>query len=256
MVFVSVVWVVWSLRGPIRISDRGKCISTQRLALVFCCFFLPPCRVQLFREDLMISSYSHLFLTHRTEPLSRIGHTRGKKEAIQILNGSDYAPISPLLALSCECRCKTALVTNTPLHGWSLRQLDKSGFGVHSIQGMSTALGLLLLGRVQLSADKLWDSASHPLTLKQINPIAAEKIVHRLKLFRQLVLSVVAKSTAFNTFSQSVVLYTTSYFGAASADLKLLRTAAVDILLGRSWIRQDFLAYVFRWCKIAPLLDP
>jgi hypothetical protein len=121
---------------------------------------------------------------------------------------------------------------------------------------MSTALGLLLLGRVQLSADKLWDSASHPLTLKQINPIAAEKIVHRLKLFRQLVLSVVAKSTAFNTFSQSVVLYTTSYFGAASADLKLLRTAAVDILLGRSWIRQDFLAYVFRWCKIAPLLDP
>ena len=32
--------------------------------------------------------------------------------------------------------------------------------------------------------------------------------------------------------------------------------AAVDLLLGRSWIRHDLLAYVFRWSKIAPLLDP
>ena len=75
-------------------------------------------------------------------------------------------------------------------------------------------------------------------------------------MFRQPVLSVVTKSTAFYTFSQSVVLYTTSYFGAASADLKLLRAAAVDLLLGRCWIRQDLLAYVLRWLKIAPLLDP
>ena len=36
----------------------------------------------------------------------------------------------------------------------------------------------------------------------------------------------------------------------------MLRAAAVDLLLGRSWIRHDLLAYVFRWSKIAPLLDP
>ena len=36
----------------------------------------------------------------------------------------------------------------------------------------------------------------------------------------------------------------------------MLRAAAAELLLGRSWIRHDFLAYVFRWSKIAPLLDP
>ena len=120
---------------------------------------------------------------------------------------------------------KTALVINSPLQSWVLRQLDKSGFGAHDycIQGVTTSLGLLLLGRAQLDEHDLWKITTHPTTLKQINPKAAEKFIHRLRLFRQPVLSVVAKSIAFNTFSQSVVLYTTSYFGAATEDLQMLR---------------------------------
>ena len=121
---------------------------------------------------------------------------------------------------------------------------------------MATSLGLLLLGRAQLADTGLWQPTTHPKTLKKINPKAAEKFVYRLRLFRQPVLSVVTKTIAFNTFSQSVVLYTTSYFGAATDDLQMLRAAAAELLLGRSWIRHDFLAYVFRWSKIAPLLDP
>ena len=178
------------------------------------------------------------------------------REAICILNGTDYSPISSLLALECECRCKTALVINCPLPSWVLRQLVKSGFGAHCVQGVATSLGLLLLGRAQLADKELWKITTYPTTLKQINPKAAEKFIHRLRLFRQPILSVVAKSIAFNTFSQSVVLYTTSYFGAATEDLQMLRAAAVDLLLGRSWIRHDLLAYVCRWSKIAPLLDP
>ena len=122
--------------------------------------------------------------------------------------------------------------------------------------GVATSLGLLLLGRAQLADTGLWQPTTHPKTLKKINPKAAEKFVYRLRLFRQPVLSVVTKTIAFNTFSQSVVLYTTSYFGAATDDLQMLRAAAAELLLGRSWIRHDFLAYVFRWSKIAPLLDP
>ena len=151
---------------------------------------------------------------------------------------------------------KTALVINSPLPCWILRQLDEAGFGAHCIQGVSTSLGLLLLGRAQLADHDLWKVVTHPSTLKQINPKAAEKFVHRLRLFKQPVLSVVSRSIAFNTFSQSVVLYTTSYFGAATEDLRMLRTAAAELLLGRSWIRHDLLAYVLRWSKIAPLLDP
>lgn len=101
----------------------------------------------------------------------------------------------------------------------------------------------MLLGRA------LWKVTTHASTLKQINPKAAEKFVHRLRLFRQPVLSVVLKS-----IGKSVVLSTISYFGAATEDLRML--SAVELLPGRSWLRHDLLAYVLRWSKIAPLLHP
>ena len=181
-------------------------------------------------------------LSRKTLILSRAGKCIGltPREASRILNGLDYSTISPLLALECECRCKTALVINCPLPSWVLRQLDEAGFGAHCIQGVATSLGLLLLGSAQLADQELWRVTTHPSTLKQINPKAAEKFVRRLRLFKQPVLSVVSKSIAFNTFSQSVVLYTTSYFGAATEDLRMLRAAA-ELLLGRSWLRHDLL---------------
>ena len=145
----------------------------------------------------------------------------------------DYSSISSLLAIECECRCKTALVVNSPLPSWVLRQLDQAGFGAHCAQGVATSLGLLL-GRSQLDDKDLWKATTHPSTLKEINPKAAEKFVHRLRLFKQPVLSIVSRSIAFNTFSQSVVLHTTSCFGAATEDLRMLRAAAADLLLGRS----------------------
>ena len=178
------------------------------------------------------------------------------RNASRILNGMDYSSISSLLAIECQCRCKTALVVNSPLPSWVLRQLDQAGFGAHCVQGVATSLGLLLLGRTQLNGNDLWKATTHPSTLKHINPKAAEKFVHRLRLFRQPVLSIVSRSIAFNTFAQSVVLYTTSYFGAATEDLQMLRAAAAELLLGRSWIRHDLLAYVLRWSGISPLLDP
>ena len=214
--------------------------------------------IQQPRHPTARSAILAAILSRKTLILSRAGKCIGltPREAIRILNGLDYSIISPLLALECECRCKTALVINCPLPSWVLRQLDEAGFGAHCIQGVATSLGLLLLGRAQLADQELWKVTTHPSTLKQINPKAAEKFVHRLRLFRQPVLSVVSKSIAFNTFSQSVVLYTTSYFGAATEDLRMLRAAAAELLLGRSWLRHDLLAYVLRWSKIAPLLDP
>ena len=64
LLFLFVVWVAWSLRGSIRISDRGKGISTQRLALVICCFcFFPLCRVQFFRE-IFRSLFIFIYFSH------------------------------------------------------------------------------------------------------------------------------------------------------------------------------------------------
>ena len=225
-----------------RVADRRESLATNRLPT------FPTARAAILAA----------VLPQKTLILIRADKCLGlaPRESCDILQGTDYSRLSPLLALECNCRCKTALVINTPLPSWVLRQIDQAGFGAHCIQGVATSLGLLLLGRAQLADRDLWAVTTHPTTLKQINPKAAEKFIHRLRLFRQPVLSVVSKSIAFNTFAQSVVLYTTSYFGAATEDLQMLRSAATELLLGRNWIRQDFLAFVFRWLKIAPLLDP
>ena len=110
------------------------------------------------------------FLPNRTLILIRshlcVGLTN--QEVVEILTGNNYAAISSLLAQECGCRCKTALVANDKLRGWSLRQLDQSGFGVHCVQGTATALGLLLLGRVQLAGEGLWKEVTHPTMLRQI----------------------------------------------------------------------------------------
>ena len=89
-------------------------------------------------------------------------------EACCIPNGvADYTPIFSLLALECNCRCKTAPT-------WVLCQLDQSGLGAHCIQGVATSLGLLLLGRAQLSDHEKWTVTTHRNTQKQIKTKAAE----------------------------------------------------------------------------------
>ena len=65
-------------------------------------------------------------LSQKTLLLARADKCIGltPREACGILNGTDYTPICSLLALECNCRCKTALVINSPLPSWVLRQLQ------------------------------------------------------------------------------------------------------------------------------------
>ena len=105
-----------------------------------------------------LSAIRAAILPRKTLILSRAGMCIGltPRNASRILNGMDYSSISSLLAIECQCRCKTALVVNSPLPSWVLRQLDQAGFGAHCVQGVATSLGLLLLGRSQLDDKDLW----------------------------------------------------------------------------------------------------
>ena len=148
-----------------------------------------------------------------------LGITSG--EAVAVLRGGFFFKAAPL-AHSCDCRCKTSLMWNTPATACALKQLDDSTFGAHFIEGKTTALGLVLFGRAELHPTEPWQPVKQRRLLKQINPKAAEKFCARLRLFKIPVLSVKARSIAFNTFAQSVILYTASYFGTAQADLAML----------------------------------
>jgi hypothetical protein len=69
------------VRGSIRTSGLGKCISAY--ASVLFCFVLFICHLALYNPVFVeIWDYPVPFTTYptfRTEPLSTIGHTRGKK---------------------------------------------------------------------------------------------------------------------------------------------------------------------------------
>ena len=120
-----------------------------------------------------------LLSCHRkTLILSRAGMCIGltPRNASRILNGMDYSSISSLLAIECQCRCKTALVVNSPLPSWVLRQLDQAGFGAHCVQGVATSLGLLLLGRSQLNDKDLWKATTHPLNTETHQSKSCRKI--------------------------------------------------------------------------------
>ena len=50
--------------------------------------------------------------------------------------------------------------------------------------------------------------------------------------------------------------YFSSYHGYVADDIDKLNSLAQNLILGRAWLRRDFLSHVFRWLRIAPLCDP
>ena len=73
------------VRGSIRTSGLGNCICFQ--ASILFCFVLLICHLALYTPVFVeIWDYPVSFttyLTFRTEPLSTIGHTRGKKQNLR-----------------------------------------------------------------------------------------------------------------------------------------------------------------------------
>ena len=61
--------------------------------------------------------------------------------------------VFPLLTSPCRCKAKTALFVNVPLSSSCLLELDRVGYGAHSVTSQDTQLGLQLLGRFGLTPE-------------------------------------------------------------------------------------------------------
>ena len=156
-------------------------------------------------------------------------------QARDILSGTAMHEATALLAGSCSCKSKSCVVTNYELGPIFLKTLDDTRYGAQSIINQAPALGLALLARRFIRSTGEWGDVSEPKTLRAINEKPFQKFESRLRLFRQPQFSIMARSTAFNTYILSVMPYTTSYFGLTSSDLNQLRQQAVKFILRRHW---------------------
>ncbi len=177
-------------------------------------------------------------------------------QALDILLGTAMHETTALMAGSCSCKSKSCVVTNYELGPIFLKILDDTKYGAQSVVNQAPALGLALLARRFLKSTGEWGDVSEPKTLKDINEKPFQKFESRLRLFRQPQFSVMARSTAFNTYILSVMPYTISYFGLTSSDLNQLRQRAVKFILRRHWLDAETMPYALKWIGINQTLLP
>ena len=125
-------------------------------------------------------------------------------QARDILSGTAMHEAA-LLAGACSCKSKSCVVTNSDLGPIFLKTLDDTKYGAQSIIDQAPALGLALLARRFIRSTGRWGDVSEPKTLRDVNEKPFQKFESRLRLFRQPQFSIMARSTAFNTYILSVM---------------------------------------------------
>ena len=148
--------------------------------------------------------------------LCRLFGTHGKEggiivnlsfqQTLEICQGRNYSEVLPLLARSCSCKSKCAMVTNSVLRTLALHTLENTHYGAHSIAFKTSALGLVLFSRWYLADDGRWQSFVEPEELSSFGARSFGKFTDRLRLFSRPQISIHARCVAFNTFVQSVTL--------------------------------------------------
>ena len=173
----------------------------------------------------------------------------------RLLAGEPVATMEPLFLTQCSCSNKCSILVNHPASQATLNAIERANWGVHLIEGKTTALGLLLYGKFSRSQQG-WEPVEELCGTQALNPKAMLKANHRLALFSTPAHSVVQRSLANNCFILSLNIYQSTYFGFNWNDINLYQQRSSKLLLGRPWLAGRYLPHIFRWLGIAPALDP
>ena len=177
-------------------------------------------------------------------------------QAKDVLIGVAMHETTALLVGSCACKSTSCVVTNHALSPVFLKTLDDTKYGAQSVTSQALALGLALLARRCLKNTCEWVDVSEAKTLRDISCKPFLRFENRLRLFRQPQFSIMARSTAFNTYILSVMPYTISYFGLTTQDVNHLWQLAVKFILRRHWLDAETMPYALKWLGVATVLDP
>ena len=168
----------------------------------------------------------------------------------------DTSVFPQLSAPSCQCRAKTALVTNTELSHAHLAAIDQSGFGAHCLQSVTKNLGLPIHGNFHLSSAGSFDKSEPPTTFLTRCAKQLDKLKARLSRVPKGAHSIRVRIIFFNTYCLSLFYYAQSVHCFSKKELQPLYSAMSDFILQRRWFPSHLLPGLMRWLKIGPLLDP
>ena len=171
----------------------------------------------------------------------------------EVGHGRQIHIIGSFSTIQCSCKSKSHIVTNFPMRPRALSNIELAGYGVHAVAASAPALGLTLFGRTAFDDQGAWTVCSPPTSLRESKPAPFQKFQQRLRSFSAPTLSIIAKSTCFNTYILSVMPYTASYFGLSTTDLNYLRQKAVKFILGRHWIEAEIFPYILRYLGVSVL---
>ena len=174
----------------------------------------------------------------------------------EVGHGRQMHTIGSFSTIQCSCKSKSHIVINFPMRPCALSSIELAGYGVHAVAASAPALGLTLFGRTAFDDQGAWTVCSPPTSRRESKPAPFQKFQQRLRSFSAPTLSIIAKSTCFNTYILSVMPYTASYFGLSTTDLNYLRQQAVKFILGRHWIEAEICPYILRYLGVSVLLDP
>ena len=100
----------------------------------------------------------------------------------RLLAGEQVATMEPLFLTQCNCSNKCSILVNHPASQATLNAMERANWGVHLIEGKTTALGLLLYGKIS-RCQQGWEPVEELSGTQALNPKAMLKANHRLALF-------------------------------------------------------------------------
>ena len=144
-----------------------------------------------------------------------------------------HLEFSKLINIPCNCRAKTALLTNTPWSMYQLAAIDRSGFGAQCLEGTTKNLGFPVHGNFCLNPDGQFEPTSDANNFLHTCQKQLKKMSDTLDLLLRSVHSIRIRIIFFNTHCLSLFYYVEPIHFYSQQDLRPLYTAMAKIIPGR-----------------------
>ena len=164
--------------------------------------------------------------------------------------------LQQLASLPCRCRSKLSVLTNRKLTGRMSVKLDYTTLGMQTLTDQTLSLGLQLSGYYKYEASGKCEKQAALATLALVAPKATQKSQLRLGIIFHSRRSIHSRINFFNAYMLSCYYYAESACQILPKDLSPQYRQLSQACLGRSWLQARHLAFILRFLRIGPALDP
>ena len=156
----------------------------------------------------------------------------------------------------CKCRSKLAVLTNQKLTCRMSVKLDNTTLGMQTLTDQTLSLGLQISGYYKYEASGKCEKQAALATLALVAPKATQKSQLRLGIIVHSRRSIHSRINYFNAYMLSCYYYAESACQILPKDLSPQYRQLSQACLGRSWLQAKHLAFILRFLRIGPALDP